>query len=418
MRKIILSIFALFLTAAAGAQPLLLSADKQAIGFTGYFKDTESGLYYAKGRYYDPQVARFLSEDQDPGSSMQPPSLHCYLYAYANPTRYVDPDGRRPAESMQFELRRYRDTLQTDAGRARIGRLIEYDQAVKAEQATTIEYVGAAILLLPIAVEVGATYGAIAASASPGLEGWATAVYVNGLRVSATAALVGETGYAVSTGAMVPSALPTMPPVQMLEHEEASLAKALDGGAGRASTTMSDVPTGPSPGLQTTVVVEDGLGPRMAPADAGGARPGFAPPVSRPPDSEQYSVAFRAQLERDVHYPGKTDTSHFQESNRQLDAAMSDDPAFAAFLETAYPGIGQGVQPGPRGAYPPRAPTRDVTWHHNAQDEGAMDLVPRDQHRAPGPVQDSLHPNQRGGMELWGGSRTKKAPPEEGATDE
>ena len=167
--------FLALLALAAGpghAQLLLPNADHQAIGFTGYVKDTESDLYYAKGRYYDPRVGRFLTEDPEPGNAMQPPSLHRYLYAYANPTRYVDPDGRRPADSMQFELRRYRDTLKTDADRARIDHLIEYDQAVKAEQATKLGYVGAAILLLPIAVEIGATYGVVAAARqAPGLRG-------------------------------------------------------------------------------------------------------------------------------------------------------------------------------------------------------------------------------------------------------
>ena len=72
----------------------LLTTDQQPIGFTGYQKDEESGLYYAKARYYDPTVARFTSEDPEAGEAMTPPSLHRYLYAYGNPGVYVDPSGR------------------------------------------------------------------------------------------------------------------------------------------------------------------------------------------------------------------------------------------------------------------------------------------------------------------------------------
>ena len=72
----------------------LVADDGQSFGFTGYVKDTESGLYYAKARYYDPATARFNTEDPEAGKDMTPPSLHRYLYAYSNPTVYIDPTGR------------------------------------------------------------------------------------------------------------------------------------------------------------------------------------------------------------------------------------------------------------------------------------------------------------------------------------
>jgi len=76
----------------------LPSTDNQDIGFTGYVKDGETGFYYAKARYYDPRIARFASEDPEEGKAMQPPSLHRYLYAYANPTRFSDRTGRNSEE--------------------------------------------------------------------------------------------------------------------------------------------------------------------------------------------------------------------------------------------------------------------------------------------------------------------------------
>lgn len=68
------------------------SANKFA--FTAHQADAETGLYYFKARYYDPETGRFLSEDPAEGEDGKPASYHRYLYAYANPLVYVDPDGR------------------------------------------------------------------------------------------------------------------------------------------------------------------------------------------------------------------------------------------------------------------------------------------------------------------------------------
>jgi len=80
---------------AGGPRADLPDGDRQPIGFTGYVKDPESGLYYAGARYYDPAVGRFTTQDPVEGNPMRPPSLHRYLYAYANPTTYTDSTGRQ-----------------------------------------------------------------------------------------------------------------------------------------------------------------------------------------------------------------------------------------------------------------------------------------------------------------------------------
>ncbi|MBZ2190595.1 hypothetical protein K8B33_15925 [Alcanivorax sp. JB21] len=59
---------------------------------------------YAKARYYDPETARFLSQDPWSGDVSMPPSLHKYLYAYQNPTVYVDPDGEEPIPAFNRRL--------------------------------------------------------------------------------------------------------------------------------------------------------------------------------------------------------------------------------------------------------------------------------------------------------------------------
>ncbi len=69
--------------------------------FTGHEKDEETGLYYFKARFYDPQVGRFINQDAYLGEANTPPSLHRYLYAYANPTVYIDLTGYASEEEIE-----------------------------------------------------------------------------------------------------------------------------------------------------------------------------------------------------------------------------------------------------------------------------------------------------------------------------
>ncbi len=68
-------------------------ADWNRFTYTGHEFDPETGLYYFKARFYDPELGRFASEDPYLGDFLTPPSLHRYLYAYANSTRFVDLTG-------------------------------------------------------------------------------------------------------------------------------------------------------------------------------------------------------------------------------------------------------------------------------------------------------------------------------------
>ena len=74
--------------------------------FTGYEEDRETNLQYAKARYYDPDTGRFLGEDAWEGDTQIAPSLHKYLYAFQNPTVWVDPTGNVPVldEGGEFLL--------------------------------------------------------------------------------------------------------------------------------------------------------------------------------------------------------------------------------------------------------------------------------------------------------------------------
>lgn len=69
---------------------------KNAITYAGEYLDEESNTYYLKGRYYDPAVRRFISEDTKEGTVTNPLSFNLYIYCYDNPMMYFDPSGNTP----------------------------------------------------------------------------------------------------------------------------------------------------------------------------------------------------------------------------------------------------------------------------------------------------------------------------------
>ena len=62
--------------------------------YRGYFYDVETGLYYLKSRYYDPEIGRFITID---GIEYLDPKtingLNLYAYCGNNPVMYTDPNG-------------------------------------------------------------------------------------------------------------------------------------------------------------------------------------------------------------------------------------------------------------------------------------------------------------------------------------
>ena len=62
--------------------------------YRGYYYDTETGLYYLKSRYYDPEVGRFITIDDI--SYIDPETingLNLYAYCGNNPVMRVDENG-------------------------------------------------------------------------------------------------------------------------------------------------------------------------------------------------------------------------------------------------------------------------------------------------------------------------------------
>lgn len=59
--------------------------------YAGQYRDTETGLYYMRARYYEATTAQFLSRDPIVASTRQP-----YSYSADNPLQFKDPSGKEP----------------------------------------------------------------------------------------------------------------------------------------------------------------------------------------------------------------------------------------------------------------------------------------------------------------------------------
>jgi RHS repeat-associated protein len=64
--------------------------------FTGYERDSETGLDFAQARYFSSTEGRFTSPDTLLGSVANPQSLNRYAYVGNNPLGYSDPTGHLP----------------------------------------------------------------------------------------------------------------------------------------------------------------------------------------------------------------------------------------------------------------------------------------------------------------------------------
>ena len=80
-----------------------VGASANKFTFTGHEKDEETGLIYAKSRFYDPDTGRFLTQDSFLGDVTNVPSLHRYVYANVNPLRFIDRTGRQSEEVVPEE---------------------------------------------------------------------------------------------------------------------------------------------------------------------------------------------------------------------------------------------------------------------------------------------------------------------------
>jgi RHS repeat-associated protein len=72
----------------------------QPFRYRGYVYDVETGWYYLKSRYYDPEVGRFLSADALLSTGQGILGYNMYAYCLNDPVRLVDYDGLKPGDTF------------------------------------------------------------------------------------------------------------------------------------------------------------------------------------------------------------------------------------------------------------------------------------------------------------------------------
>ena len=69
-------------------------AEANPIRYRGYYYDTETGLYYLKSRYYDPEVCRFMNSDAFVSTEQGVVGTNMFAYCGNDPVNRVDPTGQ------------------------------------------------------------------------------------------------------------------------------------------------------------------------------------------------------------------------------------------------------------------------------------------------------------------------------------
>ena len=94
-------------------------------GFAGEILDAVTGQYYLRARFYNPVIARFLSEDTYYGDG-----LNLYAYCHNNPVGYVDPSGHI-CEKKQYKLEQYKEYLKQGIDKKEAYQKANYDAIKK-----------------------------------------------------------------------------------------------------------------------------------------------------------------------------------------------------------------------------------------------------------------------------------------------
>jgi RHS repeat-associated protein len=84
---------------------LSTQASTNRIGFTGQYRDAETGLMALGNgeRYYSSALGRFIQQDSWSGIAHAPQSLNRYSYAINSPLKYLDPTGYGPEQYKDTE---------------------------------------------------------------------------------------------------------------------------------------------------------------------------------------------------------------------------------------------------------------------------------------------------------------------------
>ena len=88
----------IFEQTSSGSEALIMAMIIAAtnVAYRSYFYDFDTGLYYLRSRYYDPEIGRFINADDTAylGYDSSPLSMNIFAYCENNPVCRIDINGR------------------------------------------------------------------------------------------------------------------------------------------------------------------------------------------------------------------------------------------------------------------------------------------------------------------------------------
>ncbi len=87
------------LISTTGTLATTLGADNP-FRYRGYYYDTDTGLYYLKSRYYDPEICRFINADGYASTGQGILGTNMFAYCRDNPVNYTDSAGDKGFKSV------------------------------------------------------------------------------------------------------------------------------------------------------------------------------------------------------------------------------------------------------------------------------------------------------------------------------
>lgn len=93
----------------SNALGLVLIALVNSVSYRGYFYDYDTGLYYLRSRYYDPETGRFINADDTDylGYDDTPLSTNLFAYCENNPVFNLDKTGNSSENIVQITVNFY-----------------------------------------------------------------------------------------------------------------------------------------------------------------------------------------------------------------------------------------------------------------------------------------------------------------------
>ena len=143
--------------------------------YTGQQLDEDTGLYFYKSRYYDPQLARFTQADSVVPSASTSQALNRYTYVKNNPLKFTDPSGHGwfsdIFKSIGNFIKQYIGMILTVLLTPGLG--ILYASLIGSAVATAVN--GGTFASFAVGVGIGIAAGLVAGAAGDGLfgAGWA-----------------------------------------------------------------------------------------------------------------------------------------------------------------------------------------------------------------------------------------------------